>query len=125
MCHILMNPVYDQLYYVSFRAHNNAGLIAELCSDGQRLVEKPSASLISEMLSNITLFPNKATDHVNIQGINMEISLQIFDLSGMRILDTILTEDSFLDHTDLASGNYHIVLRAEDQFLMTKLHIVR
>ena len=125
MDHVLLNPVYDQLYYVSVRAHNNAGLNSELCSDGQRLVEEPSAAVRAEILGGITMYPNPANDQVTIEGVNLELSVQIFDLSGKHILDTKLTESTVLDLSNLASGNYTVVLRSGDQFMMKKLQIVR
>lgn len=125
MAHVLSSPVYDQVYYVSVRATNNAGLSAELSSDGQRLVQEPTAEVVSEMLNEVVIYPNPASDLITVKGILFATRIEIYDINGRRILEREVVSDSTLDLSGLASGNYQVVLVASDQIIMKKLKIIR
>jgi hypothetical protein len=60
-------------------------------------------------ISGFSVFPNPASDYINIQGISGKTSINIIDLQG-RILKTIHSQSSvaIIDISDLRSGMYLI-----------------
>jgi N-acetyl-anhydromuramyl-L-alanine amidase AmpD len=121
--HVLSNPIYDQLYYISLRATNGASLISELSSDGVRYIEQPSSAEITELLNNISIYPNPATTQLTLANVPFEIQLKLYSSEGKLVYAG--NSNSSIDLTDIANGVYQLVLLANDRFVVKKIEVLK
>jgi hypothetical protein len=121
---IIANPVYEQVYHISVSAANNAGLIGTFVSDGQIYLENLSELELD--LEKIVLYPNPASHTLSIEGVE-NMSVQIYDNVGRAV--TVQLEQSNgliqLDISQLAVGNYKLVIGNENSFIIRKVQVTR
>ena len=121
--HVLSSPVYDQVYTISLRMVNGAGLESLFVSDGQRLVNPTELNLSEELFDGITLYPNPARTAFNVSGLKDGMSVQIYDMHS-RLVKNL--ENGNMTHCDVsgwASGVYQVVIRTTSRFIVKKLII--
>lgn len=121
--HVLSNPIYDQLYFISLRATNGAQLTNELASDGVRYVEQPSSAELSELLNNISVYPNPATTQLTLSNLPFEVQVKLYSSEG-RIVYTG-SSNSSIDLSNFSNGMYQLVLFVSDQFIVKKIEILK
>ena len=74
---------------------------------GGAMVELPVAfASIDEMAVNFGIFPNPATDIINISGIQNSASVTLFNTTGAVVSTQIIGSNGVLDVTELESGLY-------------------
>ncbi|MCH2233697.1 MAG: DUF4397 domain-containing protein [Crocinitomicaceae bacterium] len=74
---------------------------------GGAMVELPVAfASIEEMAVNFGVFPNPATDVINISGIQNSASVTLFNTTGAVVSTQIIGSNGVLDVTELESGLY-------------------
>lgn len=123
LTHVLATPVFDQIYYVSIRTINGAGLISESSSDGQRYVEEPTASMLEELFNHIQVYPNPATTELNITSISAPISVALFSSEGKMVFEQNAEGSLKIDLTQFATGVYSLVCRRDAAFIVKKVVI--
>lgn len=119
MSELLTAPQYNQLYYVSVRAYNRAGLFSTVSSDGQVLIN--TASVDENGLKEVTLYPNPVIDVFHIGGVNGTVSMQVYNTSGSLIYTTEVNGNADISLAHLAQGIYHLILRSGNAFTIKKL----
>lgn len=78
---------------------------------------------IKDLLSqNIVIYPNPASDILNISYDNKIDEIQLIDIEGKILLTSDMNE---LNVSSIASGNYFILLKSVDDILMKKITISR
>lgn len=120
---VLGSPIYDQVYYISVRVRNNADLLGEFTSDGQRYID--DLSVESNFLSNASIFPNPAITYFVISGIEGTVEGSIYSLSGKHCFDFETQTDQAISIDKLSAGEYQVVLRSGDQFIVKKIIVVK
>lgn len=115
---VLANPIYGQVYHVSIRVTNQAGLTEQFISNGQRFID--DLSTIEEALETITLYPNPAVDHIAISGAEKSDEVSIYDRAG-RIVLTVEDPTITIDLSNLAAGQYSLMLKRGQSFVVKQL----
>lgn len=118
---ILSSPVYNQVYYLSIRAYNNAGLSDQFMSDGQRYINDLSLDELS-WLNACLLYPNPASNNFSISGLLEAVDVKIFDAAGRVCLsldDVESNQSIFIEH--FASGHYSVWIQGATGFILRKL----
>lgn len=119
--HVLSNPIYNQIYYISVKAKNAAGLTKTSSSDGQRYVNG-NLGLASSGLDLINIFPNPAIDQVTFQDLKVETNVLIYDMSGKLIFSSVISPSkNQIDVSNFADGTYNVVLKIDNQMIVKKL----
>jgi hypothetical protein len=119
--HLLASPVYNQLYYISVKAENGAGLIADSTSNGQRYVDA-SAAVPNEDLMQIVIYPNPAKDKVVFQDLKAETTVVIYDMKGQIVLENVVSPTANqIDISRFAQGTYNVVIKLGNQMVVKKL----
>ncbi len=119
--HLLINPIYDQVYFISVKAKNNAGLIATSSSNGQRYVDGNLAATALE-LESISIYPNPTKDVVIFQNLKSKTKVVILDANGKTVLDEVLEmNNNQIDVQNFATGSYQVILQVENQVIVKKL----
>ncbi|ASK30111.1 hypothetical protein CEY12_08280 [Chryseobacterium sp. T16E-39] len=70
----------------------------------------------SEVLAHneISIYPNPATDFINIKNLKGNNNYKIFDISGRIVLQNLLHEEK-IDVSSLTKGNYILVITTKDK----------
>jgi hypothetical protein len=111
----LIAPIHDQVYHLSLKVTNGAGLTDQFMSNGQRHIG--NLGLVdAEQLNNILLYPNPVTDEIYLKGLSQSVQYSIYDLNG-KIVQSGSTIGK-ISVKDLASGSYRLVLLSTDKFIV-------
>lgn len=115
---ILSNPIYNQVYHVSIRVTNGAGLYQFFVSNGQRYIDDLDITDLDE--SYITVYPNPSSDVISVKGTSPSDELFIYDMNGKLIVEV---DDITLpiDISDLSAGQYNIMIKRDNSFVLKKL----
>ena len=119
---ILSNPIYDQVYFISVRVRNNADLMDELSSDGQRYIDDLGIS--TNNLSSASLFPNPTNSYFTISGIEGTVKGSIYALSGKHCMDFEAQTNDNISIAGFAAGEYQVLLRNRDQMVVKKIIVI-
>jgi hypothetical protein len=119
--HILSSPVYDQVYSISLRIVNGAGLESLFVSDGQRLVNETSLNIETIELNNVSIHPNPAADFITIEGITENMNVYIYDSSGKLIQNFVGNDSNNISVSEWAQGIYQLVIQQNNSFVVKKL----
>jgi hypothetical protein len=122
LTHVLLNPIYDQLYYISVRAINGAALENEISSDGQRYVQEPANGLTEELLNAISVYPNPAIDQLTISNISFNVDLFLYAADGKLVYKNTVNEATTIP-LEFANGIYSLVIANGDRFVVKKVEI--
>ncbi len=75
---------------------------------------------LTRTLSDLTVFPNPATNHIQIAGLNVDIKhMRIFNLFGNILWETKGSTTDRIDVSDLSSGIYILAVTSEDGYSKT------
>jgi hypothetical protein len=72
--------------------------------------------------SKVSVYPNPTTNQITISGLNQESSIEIFSLSGMKLMSTSFSGTTQLD-LNLASGMYLAKISSDNKTTTKKLII--
>jgi N-acetyl-anhydromuramyl-L-alanine amidase AmpD len=117
MAEVLASPIYNQVYHVSVRVVNGAGLENTFTSNGQRYLQ--GLGMDENELEQIVLYPNPATNKVSLKGVNGIVDYSLYDQYGKLIAQGTTTDTIVL--SDLAQGIYNVVLTKGQQFIVKQL----
>ncbi|HNS41688.1 MAG TPA: N-acetylmuramoyl-L-alanine amidase [Taishania sp.] len=112
--YLLSNPTENQLYFVSVKAINNAGLDTIATSNGQRYVTQPSnASLFANEAQQLIVYPNPVDNQLRIENLTETATLLLFDITGKLVIQTVETEKNAVINTEnLTPGMYTLIIRS-------------
>ena len=119
---VLISPIYGQIYYLSIRATNNAGLLSEFTSDGQVYLDDVGISELNALLE-ITMFPNPSTEFVYFKNAPDNFKVLIYDASGRVVVEKTLTTNHSIDVSHLSKAQYSVILEIGGEFVVRKLMI--
>lgn len=109
------NPSIDTTITYRWFSNTKKWPLAEIITDGNNMVTNASYLLSTQVgvkeqsktNSNVSVFPNPATDKINITGIEEESFLVIFDVNGKLIENSRLTKNNTSIYTsDFENGIY-------------------
>ncbi|HIP33106.1 MAG TPA: T9SS type A sorting domain-containing protein [Crocinitomicaceae bacterium] len=120
---VLSSPIINQIYYISVRATNNAGLMNEFYSDGQRYVSTAGINDLSKVLESIVIYPNPSSESLQFKNVSEEFEVIISDAKGKICLQQKFQPSSQIDVSNFATGSYSVLLRIKNQFIVKKVVI--
>lgn len=115
---VLTNPVYDQVYHISVRVTNGAGLSEVFLSNGQRYIDNLGMNTLSE--TNFTVYPNPASDHITVEGLTANDDVLIYDMNGKLLIHTQGSTAS-IDIRGLSVGTYNVMIKRDRSFVVKRL----
>jgi N-acetyl-anhydromuramyl-L-alanine amidase AmpD len=119
--HILSSPVYNQVYTISLRIVNVAGLESLFVSDGQRLVDETSLGLNNYDLSQISIYPNPSADFITIDGLKDNMQVQVYDTNGKLISQHDSLSSNTISVKEWSNGLYQLVIQQGSSFVVKKI----
>jgi hypothetical protein len=119
--HVLSSPVYNQVYNISLRIVNGAGLESLFVSDGQRLVDEASLGLNNYDLSQISIYPNPASEFITIEGLTDNMIVFIYDVSGKLISQYDSISSNAISVKEWAQGVYQLVIQQGSTFIVKRV----
>ncbi len=122
---VLANPTYNNVYYVSVQATNNAGLTSIFISDGQRYLEGLGLEDMPVVLEEMTLYPNPASHAISFKNAPAQFEVIVTDMQGKICQSAQLTQNDKLDIHSLAEGSYHVIVRLENAFVVKSLVVIK
>lgn len=118
--HLLANPIYNQVYYVSVKAENGAGLIADSSSNGQRYLDNLSVPLYGP--EKVSIYPNPATEYILFKDVKQDMNVVIYDMKGQLVLRSMIgPNENQIEIGDFSQGVYNVVLTLGNQLVVKKL----
>lgn len=121
IAHLVSNPVYNQVYYVSVKAKNGAGLVAEASSDGQAYVDE-SLDIESSDFELVEMYPNPTVDLLYFEGLKSGTEVKVYNMQGKLVLQENLSEQkNKINVKSFASGAYNVVLLSGEKLLIKKM----
>jgi len=121
--YVISNPVFDEVYHISIRAINGAGLHDTFISDGQRYVGELNLESIN--LQSLILYPNPANNEVRIKNLQSSIDVLIYDAHGKLCLEKKLSRQEPLNIQSLNAGNYRVMLKSGSSVLIKQMTVIR
>ena len=115
-----LSLIYNQMYYISVRSENGAGIISNTyTTDGALLLYPSNLNEINK--EKIVLYPNPVKDFVTILGLqNKPNTIWLYDARGKEI-ELFLNNQNQLDLREISPGVYHLKIIGEDSFQMISL----
>lgn len=121
MSELLTSPVYDEVYHISVRATNNAGLISLFTSDGQRYIDDLGIDQ-ADAMNAINIGPNPANNEFSIYTSLSDYNIALLDANGKVCLTKKGSGNSTIDVQHLSRGNYQLMITSGS--LMTVKRVV-
>lgn len=116
-----ISPIYNEVYYVSIRAINQAGLSNQFMSNGQRFID--NLGLEENELSQLQIFPNPSTEYIQVLNIDSQIKLTIYDNTGKKVKEQEVNPNTKVDISKLTNGIYRVMLNSENAFIVREFLI--
>lgn len=121
--YILSNPVYNEVYHISVRVQNGAGLQETFISDGQQYID--DLNLESQDLESIVLYPNPASNEIEITGLKNEFHIYIYDLKGKVCMEKLSSPNKPVNISSLAPGSYQAIIRSGSSMVVKELVVIQ
>jgi len=122
--HILSNPQFGEVYHVSVRVENGAGLDNLFVSNGQLLLDASTISLEQQHLNDLNIYPNPASSSISIEGLTKEVSVFMYDMNGKLVITSSMSPAiNQLSLPELSKGFYQVIIRDGNYFKLEKLLI--
>ncbi len=110
--------VVNEVYYLSVRSYNQAGLSNQFTSNGQRYV--PNVGTNEYALSAIEIYPNPTSSVLFFKNIKDGAKLVIYDAMGRKCLEGNVYQSSF-ELSELSEGTYTLVLTIDDNTIIQRI----
>jgi len=120
---VLSNPIHNEIYYISTRTTNNAGLVSEFTSDGQIYLADLGVNDLENELINLQLFPNPSSDFITLEGLTETLSLVLYDSKGKICIHQTIEPGEKINIASLASGHYSVLVSLKNAFTVKSLII--
>jgi hypothetical protein len=121
LSYVLASPIIDEVYHVSVRATNQAGLETTFTSNGQRYVIPDSTAGLDALFAQITIAPNPANQFIVIDHLPGTIDLQMYDGQGRLCYETRANESVKVDLINFSNGVYQLILRQGNAFVVKRI----
>ncbi len=115
----------ENLNLDEFYQYKIVALYSDGCSaESESIFVKPQPSSINDNLNNISIYPNPATDIVNITGNNIQ-SVEVYNTLGqiIEIIDNIDVNNLTINTSSYNKGTYFIKINANNNESINKLII--
>lgn len=112
---LIPSPIYGQMYHISLKVTNNAGLESIYVSDGQRYLE--GLGITESELESINVVPNPASNNISITGTSISPS-QIVIYNNLGEVVYSGNEVSNINVSSFANGSYHVYVRYGTQVIV-------
>jgi hypothetical protein len=120
----LSNPQFGEVYHVSVRVENGAGLDNLFVSNGQLLLDASTISLEQQHLNDLNIYPNPASSSISIEGLTKEVSVFMYDMNGKLVRTSSMSPvNNLLSLPALSKGYYQVIIRDGNYFKLEKLLI--
>ncbi|MBL1281226.1 MAG: choice-of-anchor J domain-containing protein [Fluviicola sp.] len=106
----------NQTVHIAFVNRTNDGF--KLYIDDIRVVMEDPVGLFENEIAELKVFPNPATDVINISGLESLISVEIYSIGGSLVHKS---DDATVDISGLESGRYFLVARNENTVARTMI----
>ena len=120
---VLTNPIHNQVYYISTRATNNAGLVSEFSSDGQVYLADLGMGDIENELLGIHLYPNPSSEYFVLEGSKEALTVFVFDSKGRICIQQSIESGGKINIASLSSGQYSVMISSKNAFVVKPLII--
>ena len=120
---VLTSPIYDEVYYISVRSTNNAGLNSEYTSNGQRYIDDLGLDYLSNELAQIILYPNPSSEFISFKNTPKEFDVIISDVKGRVCFSETLNENEKINISQFQKGVYNIIIKIQGFFIVKELII--
>ena len=117
---VLSSPIYDQVYYVSLRVTNQAGLTDQFMSDGQRYIDNLGLNA-DQALEDMEVYPNPASETITIKGPLNDYVIYLYAMNGKLCLQQGSSEGNSLNISQLSNGTYNLMIESKGAFLIKKI----
>ncbi|MCH2229032.1 MAG: N-acetylmuramoyl-L-alanine amidase [Crocinitomicaceae bacterium] len=114
-------PIYNEVYYVSIRAINQAGLSDQFMSNGQRFID--NLGIIENALEQLIIYPNPSKDYIHVLNLTGMINLTIYDNYGRIVMAKEIDSNSKVDISSFSNGCYRVMLKKGNSFVVKELLI--
>jgi hypothetical protein len=122
MQHNLVNPISGTTYYISLKAENTAGLIAQGNSDGQLYWSVAGLSELNG--STLVVYPNPSNGSFTITGMEGNAELTLYSMEGKLISKRALNGESEISIEGVATGNYWIEILQNQTCIRKKVIVL-
>jgi hypothetical protein len=120
----LSNPQFGEVYHVSVRVENGAGLDNLFVSNGQLLLDASTISLEQQHLNDLNIYPNPTSTSISLEGLTKEVSVFMYDMNGKLVLTSSMSPASNqLSLPELSKGVYQVIIKDGNFFKLEKLLI--
>jgi hypothetical protein len=123
LSYVVSNPVNNQVYHISVRALNGAGLEDTFISDGQRYIGSLDV-IDKQKLQTATLYPNPATSTISIGQIQDEVNLFIYDANGRLTIQQTTMPNTPVNISTLTPGVYRVILASGATMVVQELMVL-
>ncbi len=115
------NGIIGQAYYVSVRATNGAGLIAQSSSNGQ-IYSQGDLSLEDNQLDQVIVFPNPFTDQLTIRHLPGKSTATLYDINGKVVFSgEVSAQNEQIFIGEINAGVYQLVLIHNEHKMIRKV----
>ncbi|PKR79851.1 hypothetical protein CW751_12915 [Brumimicrobium salinarum] len=121
LSHVLTNPIYNIVYFITVEAENDAGLTSTVSSDGQ-LYANGNLGATTEMLEQVSLYPNPSVSQVELKNLPSQAVVSIYDQKGQLVFEeTPGIKAQTIDISSFAAGSYNVLINLENTIVVKKL----
>ena len=120
---ILTSPTYDEIYYISVRATNKAGLLSEFTSNGQKYIDNLGIKDLSSELNGLDIYPNPTNESISFKNAPNKFKVIISDSKGKVCMSESLITNQSINIKTLSPGNYSVLIYKEGSFIIKPLII--
>ncbi len=113
------SPVYNEVYHISIRATNGAGLVDTFTTDGQRYID--DLGLTHQDWTSVNVYPNPSSDFIQVMGLNGTFTVSLFDANGKLCFEQIVSTGQPISIASFSEGLYQLVIRSGSAFVMRKV----
>ena len=118
---VISSPIYNQVYYVSIRAYNQAGLSNQFMSNGQRYID--NLGLTESLLNHVSIHPNPTNSFVKIEQLPINTEVYIYNMEGKLINHQKVSGNYNFNVEALSSGSYKLLIQNNDVFVVKQVII--
>jgi len=120
--HLLSNPQYGEVYHVSVRVENGAGINNLFVSNGQLLLDASTISTTENSLDQLIIYPNPASSSISVLGLNQDAVFHLFDMQGRLVLvSTLNSTNNNFSTLPFSKGYYQLIIRIGNSIKVEKL----
>jgi len=124
MSELIAVPFYNQIYYLSVRSTNGAGLYSINSSDGQVYLGETNG-INDNSLEQLIVYPNPTSDLLFFKNIDSEIAIQLIDGAGKIVLNKrVSTNNTQVSLNQLPAGNYSLLLQKGNQLMVKLISVI-